>query len=165
MKLGAPANLEGQGRCAARERPTSEHEVRGGCLRALVQAARNALPPSCTDRLPEVTPSSGPKAVSAARTCTRSMARPSSSAAICAERRADALAELDLAGAHLHRAVGGEESVSRQESYAARCTARTMRLCAPQRHVPSSARRTSASVGDGVWRNSAAAAISMPELQ
>ncbi len=77
----------------------------------------------------------------------------------------DALAELDLAGAHAHRAVFGE-----LEPHAVRCdarsTARTMRLCAPQRHrCSSSAARTSASVGCGVWRSSAAAPTSIPELQ
>ena len=51
-------------------------------------------------------------------------------------------------------------------SLAARSTARTMRLCAPQRHrLRSSAARTSASLGVGLRRNNAAAEIRMPEMQ
>src|SRR6185295_4448287 len=51
-------------------------------------------------------------------------------------------------------------------SFAARSTARTMRLCAPQRQrLRSSASRTCASVGLGLRRKSAAAATMMPEMQ
>ena len=48
----------------------------------------------------------------------------------------------------------------------ARSTARTMRLWAPQRQrCRSSAARTSASLGSGLRRSSAAALIRMPEMQ
>ena len=51
-------------------------------------------------------------------------------------------------------------------SLAARSTARTIRLCAPQRHrLRSSAPRTSASLGSGLRFSSAAADIRMPEMQ
>ena len=51
-------------------------------------------------------------------------------------------------------------------AFAARSTARTMRLWAPQRQrFRSSAARTSASLGSGLRRSSAAALIRMPEMQ
>ena len=112
--------------------------------------------------------------------------------------REDALADLDLAGEHLHDPIGAQPQPLRQPpiglqaagqrhrvaliddviaetgtrahaaapSLAARSTARTMRLCAPQRHrLRSSAPRTSASLGSGLRCRSAAAEIRMPEMQ
>ena len=89
MKLGRPANLAG--------RSTRGRELRVVCVwlslppvptcaatcspraRASTHALRRAAPASCTDKLPEVTPSSGLYRVSAASTWTRLGAMPSSS--------------------------------------------------------------------------------------
>ncbi len=88
------------------------------------------------------------------------------------QRRVQPLAELDLAGAHAHFAAfavvldADDGHAPTRRAAAARSTARTMRLCAPQRHsCPSSAARTSASDGSGQRASSAAATTSMPELQ
>lgn len=102
------------------------------------------------------------------------------------QRRDDALADLDLAGRDRDAAVAGEPHPGRQSwigheadrqfrrrgrhglaiSEAARSTARTMRLCDPQRHrLRSSAVLTSASVGDGLCFSRAAALIRIPETQ
>ena len=61
---------------------------------------------------------------------------------------------------------GGECVVHDQAPFAARRTARTMRLWAPQRHkLPSRAERTSASVGLGLRSSKAWACTIMPEVQ
>ena len=94
----------------------------------------------------------------------------------------DALADFDLAWAHLDKAAGIEPEPARQarvggevdrqlgghgtSSWAARSTARTMRLWAPHRHrLRSSAPRTCASLGLGSRARRAAADIRMPAMQ
>ena len=94
----------------------------------------------------------------------------------------DALTELDLAGAQLDEAFMAEAQPLREPrvglqvdrqlrghglaSLAARSTARTMRLWAPQRHrLRSSAARTWGSLGLGLCASSAAAEMRMPERQ
>src|SRR5207244_55744 len=87
------------------------------------------------------------------------------------QRGDDALADLDLAGAQYNEARGIEAQPARESwiggeigrqlpggshvaSLAARSTARTIRLWAPQRHrLRSSAARTSASLGSGLRFN------------
>ena len=107
------------------------------------------------------------------------------------QRGHDALSDLDLARRHRHLSRVREFQPRRQFrvrgkadrqfgrggrgglpvhpaaiSFAARSTARTMRLCEPQRQrLRSSASLTSRSVGDGFRFNSAAALIRMPEMQ
>ena len=102
------------------------------------------------------------------------------------QRGDNALADFDLAGRHhdlpvrrkfqprrelrvgreADRELGGRGSVQRAISLAARSTARTMRLCDPQRQrLRSSAAFTSSLDGDGFCRSSAAALINMPEMQ
>src|SRR5581483_10684259 len=99
------------------------------------------------------------------------------------QRSDDPLADLDLAGAHLDEPARIEAQPARKPrvglevdgklrrglhdaSLAARSTARTMRLWAPQRHrLRSSAARTSGSLGSGLRRSSAAAEMRMPDVQ
>ena len=94
------------------------------------------------------------------------------------ERRQQALAELDLARADGDGAVGpdgqpavqagcrAETGIGHAPHVLAQSTARTMRLCAPQRQrLPSSARRTAASSASGSSSSSAAAVTSIPAVQ
>ena len=129
-----------------------------------------------TERLPEVTPSLGLRAVVAGSMRTRPMSTSSSSAAICAKAvrmpwpistlpgvtstkpSARIRSHRDRRGL-ARRLTGscgrphGGGPAHAPPSLAARSTARTMRLWAPQRHrLRSSAARTSASLGSGLRR-------------
>jgi hypothetical protein len=134
------------------------------------------------ERLPDVTPSSGSRGAGGhhadARRVDVELVRDD-----LRQRREDALADLDLAGVHftmpsgrkrshwprrgLRARLGGRAgALIALHLAAARRTARTMRLCEPQRHsCGSRAARTAASSGDGSDASSAAARISMPETQ
>src|SRR5439155_221403 len=85
------------------------------------------------------------------------------------ERGMDALPELHLAARDPHRAVALEADPRVLHgciSFAARSTARTTRLCAPQRHrLRSNASLTCFSDGSGFWERSATAATAMPLMQ
>ena len=60
----------------------------------------------------------------------------------------------------------GKEGSHAERSFAARCTARTIRLCVPQRHrFPASAARICASDGSGFCDSSACALIIIPAMQ
>ena len=103
------------------------------------------------------------------------------------QRRADALAQIHLAAAHADKAIsmnaqpmpqarvgleaGRQGGLWRHAgasciTWAARSTARTMRLWLPHRHrCLSNARRTSVSPGLGFLRSNSVAVIKMPERQ
>ena len=135
--------------------------------RASAPTWRTAEPHSSTERLPEVTPSFGLAAVVTGRRRTLESTS-SSSAAICAKavrmpwpisilpgearqscRREPQPSRQARIGARLNRELGGHGS----SAWAARSTARTIRLWAPHRHrFRSSALRTSASLGSGFAR-------------
>ena len=143
--------------------------------RISAQACRTARPDCCTERLPEVTPSLGLPAVDARTICTRPISTSSSSAAIWAsavtmpcpistlpgetitcpsgENRThdDSTGFAARLTGNLARGGGGRGLGHRAAiSAAARSTARTMRLCEPQRQrLRSSAALTSSPVGFG----------------
>ena len=146
-----------------------------------------ASPQSCTERLPEVTPSLGLAAVWRDHADAASVDVELVGGDL-RQRGQDALADLDLAGGDLDAAVRREtRSHLRQprvgaqapghgpghrlgaalsgDAFAARSTARTMRLCAPQRHRLRRAPRAPPPRSDRVCARSAAALIRMPETQ
>ena len=136
-----------------------------------------------------MTPSLGLTAVEARTICTRERSTSSSSAAICASAVtmpcpistlpgetvtcpcAENFSQDDsfgLAARLTGNLDGGGEGwfIRVAISFAARSTARTMRLCEPQRQrLPSSASFTSRLVGAGFRFSNAAALIRMPETQ